>query len=210
MTPDEIAAIREIVTAEIARLEARLIGISRTLYENPEVSLEEHRSMALLADIALEAGFQVERGVGGLETSYKAVQVGAGAGPTVAFLAEYDALPELGHACGHNFIAAASTGAEFKGTQTQHYAVMQPNRTMADVFAAELERLGVTVYEPDLNQRMGSTDAGNLSQVVPSIHATTAMAMTAVELLARPELAAQVRQEFDRMPRTWRKGMIQK
>jgi amidohydrolase len=111
MDAQQIAELKQIVAAEVDRLRDQLIGLSRTLYENPEISFEEYQSMALLADVAEEGGFSVERGNGGLATAYKAVQAGQKGGPTIAFLAEYDALPEIGHACGHNFIAASSTGA---------------------------------------------------------------------------------------------------
>jgi amidohydrolase len=397
MDAQQIAELKQIVAAEVDRLRDQLIGLSRTLYENPEISFEEYQSMALLADVAEEGGFSVERGNGGLATAYKAVQAGQSGGPTIAFLAEYDALPEIGHACGHNFIAASSTGAAlalrpvldrlpgrvmivgtpaeekgagkvtliengvfagvdavlmvhpanktlavrgslastalhfeffgkaahaavapdaginaldaciqtfnninalrqhlprgakvmgiithggqapnivpeyaaarfsvraansgestevvekvmrcaeaaalamgaaFKGHQLYHYANMIPNRTIAKIFADELTNLGETVYEPAPDQRMGSSDAGNLSQIVPSIHpylaitepgignhtiafreavvsergnegllkAAKAMAMTAVELLARPELVAEVRAEFEAAAKTW-------
>jgi len=56
-------------------------------------------------------GFRVERGAGGIETAFVAKAARSGSGPRVAFLAEYDALPGMGHACGHNLIAAASAGA---------------------------------------------------------------------------------------------------
>ena len=72
--------------------------------------------------------------------------------------------------------AAQAMGAKFKGKQLSHYANMIPNRTMANVFAEALTGLGETVYEPAPDQRMGSTDAGNLSQVVPSIHPYLAIA----------------------------------
>src|SRR2546422_8775182 len=57
------------------------------------------------------AGFAVERGYRGVETSYRGDARGRGPGPTVAILAEYDALPELGHGCGHNLIAMIGTAA---------------------------------------------------------------------------------------------------
>ncbi|MEZ4636054.1 MAG: M20 family metallopeptidase [Caldilineaceae bacterium] len=91
----------------------RLIQISQTIHANPELAFEEYKSMALLADTAEAHGFAVTRGVADLETAFEAVSVGnlPGDGPTVAFLAEYDALPGLGHACGHNIIGTAATGA---------------------------------------------------------------------------------------------------
>ncbi|MEZ4862961.1 MAG: M20 family metallopeptidase [Caldilineaceae bacterium] len=103
----------------------QLIQISQTLHANPEVAFEEFQSMALLADTAEQQGFTVERGVAGLETAFVATSPGQGDGPTIAMIAEYDALPGLGHACGHNIIGTAATGAamalralqaEFAGT----------------------------------------------------------------------------------------------
>ncbi len=85
--------------------------MSQTLHANPELSFEEHESMRLLADTVEASGFMVERGVAGLETAFVATLPGAGPRPAVAFIAEYDALPGLGHACGHNIIGTAATGA---------------------------------------------------------------------------------------------------
>jgi amidohydrolase len=88
-----------------------LIQTSLTLHANPEIAFEEYESMALLADLAEEYGFQVQRGVAGLETAFLAQVEGKEPGPVIALLAEYDALPGLGHACGHNIIGTAATGA---------------------------------------------------------------------------------------------------
>ncbi len=88
-----------------------LIEISQTIHANPELAFEEHESMALLAGTAERHGFDVERGVAGLETAFVATSRGIADGPTIAFVAEYDALPGLGHACGHNIIGTAATGA---------------------------------------------------------------------------------------------------
>ncbi|NJN84226.1 MAG: M20 family metallopeptidase, partial [Caldilineaceae bacterium] len=89
----------------------RLIQVSQTIHANPEVAFEEFASMALLADLAESHGFEVTRGVAGLETAFVATSLGEAPGPTLAFIAEYDALPGLGHACGHNIIGTAATGA---------------------------------------------------------------------------------------------------
>ena len=81
------------------------------LHAHPETAFEEHRSMAVLADIVEEHGFSTRRGVYGVETAFEASWQSEGFDPqrhpTVAILAEYDALPQIGHACGHNIIAAA-------------------------------------------------------------------------------------------------------
>jgi len=88
-----------------------LCSISQELFEHPELSFEEYEASRLLAEELEKAEFSVELGVAGLETAIRAVHPKESDGPTVALLAEYDALPEIGHACGHNLIAAASLGA---------------------------------------------------------------------------------------------------
>jgi amidohydrolase len=92
-------------------LSAELIQISSTLHANPETAFKEFRSAALLCDTLDGYGFAVERGVGGLETAFRAEAQGNGSGPAIAILAEYDALPDIGHACGHNIIATSAIGA---------------------------------------------------------------------------------------------------
>lgn len=89
----------------------QLIQISLTLHANPEVAFEEFESMALLSGVAESHGLSVERGVAELPTAFVATSQGSAPGPTIAFIAEYDALPGLGHACGHNIIGTAATGA---------------------------------------------------------------------------------------------------
>ncbi len=88
-----------------------LIRISTTIHANPEVAFQEFQAAALLCDALQAGGFQVARGIAGLDTAFRAERRGSGDGPTIAFLAEYDALPELGHACGHNIMGTAAVGA---------------------------------------------------------------------------------------------------
>ncbi|MFI1519978.1 amidohydrolase [Kitasatospora cineracea] len=86
-----------------------LWGTALALHADPEYAFAEHRAAALLTGELAEAGFEVHRGVAGMPTAFTA---SAGRGrPAVALLLEYDALPGLGHACGHNLIAAAGLGA---------------------------------------------------------------------------------------------------
>jgi amidohydrolase len=96
---------------EVDALREALIRASDQIYTNPEVALEEFESAALLSGVLEENGFAVERGVAGLETAFVATLAGRSGGPRIAFLAEYDALPGLGHACGHNIIGASALGA---------------------------------------------------------------------------------------------------
>lgn len=94
----------------IAGFEDQLWEVALALHRAPELAFEEHRSADLLCAALTSAGFDVTRGVAGLPTAFVG-RWGAGGGPTVALLLEYDALPGLGHACGHNLIAAAGLGA---------------------------------------------------------------------------------------------------
>jgi amidohydrolase len=89
---------------------AALAQLARKIHANPELRFEEKQASAWLADTVEQAGVQIERGVGDLPTAFRA-RVGRGGGPRVAILAEYDALPEIGHACGHNLIAGGAIGA---------------------------------------------------------------------------------------------------
>lgn len=93
-----------------------LRGVVRQLHADPELAYEEHRSAALLADlITRRTGIPVEVGAHGVETALRAEVATPGFDPerhrTVAVLSEYDALPGIGHACGHNVIAATGVGA---------------------------------------------------------------------------------------------------
>ncbi|MCL6648941.1 MAG: amidohydrolase [Chloroflexi bacterium] len=88
-----------------------LVATSLEIHAHPELNYEEYHAAALLADLLERHGFAVERGGGGVATAFRAVVEGAGPGPTIAYLAEYDALPEIGHGCGHNLIAISAVAA---------------------------------------------------------------------------------------------------
>lgn len=87
----------------------RLVALSHRIHANPELAFEETRASAWVAEALAAAGFEVEHGCYELPTAVRAT---AGTGPVhIGICAEYDALPEIGHACGHNIIAAAAVGA---------------------------------------------------------------------------------------------------
>ena len=98
----------QIVKAVTAEMDC-LLRIAAELYHNPEVGLQEFKSAELLTGILECAGFRVERGIASLPTAFRG-EWGDGEA-AVAILAEMDALPGMGHACGHNVIAAAAIGA---------------------------------------------------------------------------------------------------
>src|SRR5437763_5736514 len=94
---------------QVRKAEGALIELSHTVHAHPELCFEEERSSAWAADALAGAGFTVESGVCDLPTAFVAT---AGSGPlTIGICAEYDALPAIGHACGHNVIAAAAVAA---------------------------------------------------------------------------------------------------
>jgi len=102
---DERAAVRESCTKQ----REGLLDISHRIHAHPELGFEEERASAWLCEALADAGFAVEKGICGVPTAFRARK---GSGPLhVAFCAEYDCLPGIGHACGHNMIAAMSLGA---------------------------------------------------------------------------------------------------
>src|SRR5438552_11721331 len=89
---------------------AELALLSRDIHEHPELAYQERHAVAAITAMLELAGHRVEPGIGGLETAFR-TRVGPATGPAVALLAEYDALPEVGHGCGHNLIAISNVGA---------------------------------------------------------------------------------------------------
>jgi amidohydrolase len=104
-SPDQLRAVCSTVDGAASRL----VQLSHDISADPELAYEEHRAAARCADLLEEHGFSVERGAYGQPTAF-AARVG-GSGPHVVVCAEYDALPGVGHACGHNIIAASAVGA---------------------------------------------------------------------------------------------------
>jgi amidohydrolase len=95
---------------DVDALAPELREIAAQIHAHPELCYEERFAASRLAEALERRGVAVERGAGGLPTALRA-RAGRGGGPRVAILAEYDALPEIGHACGHNLIAAGALGA---------------------------------------------------------------------------------------------------
>lgn len=95
--------------AAVDAMADELTDISLFLHRNPELGEKEHQATRLLTAAIERHGFTVKKNISGYETAFIAQR--GSTGPRIAFLAEYDALPELGHACGHNLIAAMSLGA---------------------------------------------------------------------------------------------------
>ncbi|WP_432562145.1 M20 family metallopeptidase [Kineococcus sp. SYSU DK003] len=104
------AALLEATEAAVEAVRDDLLDLSHDLHAHPEEAFAEHRSVRAVADLLARHGIEAQVGVHGLDTALKAT-VSHGDGPTVAVLAEYDALPGVGHGCGHNVICASAVGA---------------------------------------------------------------------------------------------------
>jgi amidohydrolase len=92
-------------------LKEELIKLSECIFNNPELGGEEFKACAAHVDILKKYNFSVEEEYLGMKTAFKASFDSGKPGPTIAFLSEYDALPSIGHGCGHSILGATSTGA---------------------------------------------------------------------------------------------------
>ncbi len=110
MDAPALVATKTRLSALIDGLAERLVDVSHAIHAHPELCFEERYAHDLLTDELEAAGLEVTRHAYGLETAFEA-RAGSGDGPTVVVCCEYDALPGVGHACGHNIIAAAGLGA---------------------------------------------------------------------------------------------------
>lgn len=96
---------------EVEKQRAVAQRIIRELHDHPEVRMEEHFASRFLTELLEDTGANVERGVAGLPTAFKATLTGLAESPRIGIGAEYDALPEIGHGCAHNVIAAMAVAA---------------------------------------------------------------------------------------------------
>ncbi|HET6792949.1 MAG TPA: M20 family metallopeptidase [Acidimicrobiales bacterium] len=109
MATTETDTLKSRARTAVEKAQDALVELSHRIHAHPEVAFEEERSSAWVAEALSTEGFDVESGVADLPTAFVAT---AGSGPlTIGICAEYDALPGIGHACGHNVIAASAVGA---------------------------------------------------------------------------------------------------
>jgi amidohydrolase len=153
-TRTDVTGTRTDVAEAVLKWSDRLVALSHSLHAEPETALDEHRSAAKIADLLGAAGFSVTRPLASLPTALDATY---GSGDLViAFCAEYDALPGIGHACGHNVNGAAAVGA-------------------ALALAAVADRTGVTVRligtpaEEDIGGKALLIDAGVFDDVAAAM-----------------------------------------
>lgn len=136
----DLDMVRRSIVEKVEEMREELVALSSELFHNPETGLKEYRASALLSGMLEKEGFVVERGVASLETAFRA-DYGL-SGPRIAILAEMDALPVMGHACGHNIIASAALGAALALRRS-----LPPEAARITVMGAPAEELGVGKVE---------------------------------------------------------------
>src|SRR5918994_6053930 len=105
----DLSDVKARLAAEVDRRRGLLVDVSHQIHAQPELGYEERFAHDLLTRVLEEEGLVVTRSARGMDTAFEA-HAGS-SGPTIAVLCEYDALPGIGHACGHNIIATAGLGA---------------------------------------------------------------------------------------------------
>ncbi len=105
-----MSTLKDSISQAVDRLADELDALSHQIHAHPELGYQEVQACGWLSDFLARQGFKVEKGVGGVETAFRGT-IETGEGPTIAILCEYDALPGIGHACGHNVIATSGVGA---------------------------------------------------------------------------------------------------
>jgi amidohydrolase len=163
-----------------------LTQLSHKIHDNPELGFKEYKAVSWLADYLKHNEFQIETGIAGLATAFKATY-GEGK-PEIAVIAEYDALPKLGHACGHNIIATSAVGAAIA------------SKVAVDVFGGSIIVIGTPAEEIfggkiDMIKAGAFNDLDLAMMVHPStVNAATILALSLnnleVEFFGKPAHAA--------------------
>lgn len=130
---NDLAALKQSIKESVAAQSAALRQIALDIHANPELGFKEKQAAGWLTSHLKKNGFAVETGIADLPTAWKATY-GKGS-PVIAFVGEYDALPEVGHACGHNLIATASVGAAVA------------SKALADKFGGTVVMIGTPAEE---------------------------------------------------------------
>lgn len=132
---------------------AEALDLSHRVHATPEIAFEEHRASRWTAELLERHGFEVTAPAGGLETAFVARWRGERPGPVIAFAGEYDALPEVGHGCGHNLMCSSSAGAAVAAA-----------RILGRDFAGEIRFIGTPAEEAG-NGKVHLINAGVFADV---------------------------------------------
>ena len=176
MNTNELSDVKAQARNEIKRHQAELRILSHQLHSHPETAMNEHQAAGWLTELLASRGFAVERGICDLPTAFRAVY-GTGK-PVIAFIAEYDALPGLGHACGHNLIATAAVAAALGAKEA------------ADKYGASIQVIGTPAEEMHggkiiMTGRGAFKDVDAAMMLHPAVHnsaTVTALACIALDV----------------------------
>ena len=106
------SGVKKKICAAVDELAGRIVALNKSIFDNPETCYEEREAVKLITDELRSESFEITAPFAGVKTAFKAASRGGKAAkPKIALIAEYDALPEIGHACGHSMIAASAFGA---------------------------------------------------------------------------------------------------
>lgn len=109
-TPELLASLGTELEGPLAKYGQEITQLCSYIFQHPELGFQERQSSEAVIRLLESHGFSVERGCAGMPTAFRAVRASGRPGPTIGLMCEYDALPGIGHACGHNIIAAGSAG----------------------------------------------------------------------------------------------------
>jgi amidohydrolase len=147
--PNLAASLDEAVAAVLPDA----LDLSHRVHANPEIAFQERQASAWTAELLARNGFEVTAPVGGLETAFVARWPGDRPGPVIAFAGEYDALPEVGHGCGHNLMCSSSAGGALAAA-----------RLLGRDFGGELRFIGTPAEEAG-NGKVHLIQAGTFEDV---------------------------------------------
>ena len=148
----KISNEKKMILARIEKEFSVIKGINDFIHDNPELGNREFKAFEILTTTLKKYGYNVNSGVAGLKTAFVAEKKGSSEGPVVAIIAEYDALPDLDHGCGHNIIASSAIGAAIG---------ILP---LADKFAGTIKIIG-TPAEDSTSEKLRMIKAGIFDQV---------------------------------------------
>ena len=137
----------------VAAIAPEALDLSHRVHANPEIAFEERRASGWTAELLERHGFEITAPVGGLDTAFSARWAGSRPGPVIAFAGEYDALPEVGHGCGHNLMCSSSAGAAIAAASI-----------LGRDFGGEIRFIGTPAEEAG-NGKVYLIDAGVFSDV---------------------------------------------
>lgn len=185
---------QEIYDAVLAAIEQErdtIMHVADSIHARPELAMHEHFACDLLASTIERYDFAVERQAGGVETAFKAKIGGSKSGPAIAFLAEYDALPGIGHGCGHNLIASSNLAAAIGVSAVLdrlHGSVMLIGTPAEEAIGGKVMMINGGAFD-DVDIALSSHHAGDATEIATEAPQGTCLAITPIRFEYRGRTA---------------------